>query len=138
MMLFAQVQCKSEPDMLNEKKYWGLCCSCIGLFICLSFFATVEYLYRTDKIDERLADLKLITIDDYTTQTCLPIGLYEEWVQNKGSSFTDDTIPINEFSKDMNKSIKRQIADDQGNDLTEEDLTIVDIDFGFNNTTMYR
>ena len=58
-------------------------------------------------IDEKLGNLKIVTIDDYAVQTRLPKGLYTEWLKNKSANFTDDTIPINEFTKDIEASIKR-------------------------------
>ena len=38
----------------------------------------------------------------------------------------------------MSLSIKRQISNAEGSTVTEEDLNIVDIHFGFNNTTIYK
>ena len=125
-------------EVLEQKNLWGLLNVCIGMLICFSFAHTMQYLYRTDRIDERLDDLKLVTIDDYTVQTRLPAGLYEKFIEDQGTHFTDEDIPINKFTEAMSLSIKRQIANAEGSNVTEEDLHIVDIHFGFNNTTIYK
>ena len=101
--------------MLKSKNYWGLASACIGLWICLIFTFTTKYLYHTDKLDERLADLALTTIDDYAVQLRLPHGLYRDWYKKNEHRFTDETIPIQEFEKDMTESIKRQIVNDEDN-----------------------
>jgi hypothetical protein len=107
MMLFVQVGCGQSKEMIESKNVWGLAAACIGLLISFTFSLTIQYLYRTDKIDEKLADLALVTIDDYATQTRLPKGLYQEYLNNRRGELTDDHIPINEFTAAMGAAIKQ-------------------------------
>ena len=83
--------------MVEDKNISGLQAACIGLVICAWFMLTVEYLYRTDKIEQYQADLKLVTIDDYTAQTRLPKGLYKEFMDDRRRELTDEDIPIYKF-----------------------------------------
>ena len=138
MLLFAQAECTQTEDVNLSKNLWGGAAASIGLLMCLWFTFTMQYLYRTDVIDEKLGNLKIVTIDDYAVQTRLPKGLYAEWLKNKSGSFTDDTVPINEFTKDIGASIKRQIIHEEGSTITEETGRIIDIHFGFNNTKLHK
>ena len=51
MILFAQFECSQKEEMVESKNISGLQAACIGLVICAWFMITVEYLYRTDKIE---------------------------------------------------------------------------------------
>jgi len=72
MVLFAQVACTQSDEMIVSKNVWGLASACIGLFMCLMFMLTLQYVYNTDKINEKILDMALVTVDDYTAQTRLP------------------------------------------------------------------
>ena len=105
MILFAQAECSSEPEVFMSKNIWGGVVASIGLLIMLWYTFTIQYLYRTDVIDEKLADLKIVTVDDYTVQTRLPPGLYKEWLKDRKRSFNQKTIPVLEFERAMSEAI---------------------------------
>lgn len=88
-----------------SKNIWGGVVASIGLLIMLWYTFTIQYLYRTDVIDEKLADLKIVTVDDYTVQTRLPPGLYKEWLKDRKRSFNQKTIPVLEFERAMSEAI---------------------------------
>ena len=67
MLVFAQVSCTQSVDTLVEKGRWGLLSACIGIFMCIVFTSTVKKMLHEDKINDKLLDLKLVTVDDYTT-----------------------------------------------------------------------
>jgi len=119
MLLFAQVECKQTEVMVEDKNIKGLQAACIGLFICASFMLTIEFLYRTDKIEEYKGVLALVTIEDYTAQTRLPNGLYKEFMDDRRSELTDEHIPIFEFKTKMAETIKHQLIEDENNQLSE-------------------
>ena len=106
MILFAQAECTSTDEVLLEKNIWGGAAACIGLLIMLWYTFTIQYLYRTDVIDEKLADLKVVTVDDYTVQTRLPAGLYKEFLKDRKRTFNQNTIRVLEFEKAMSEAIK--------------------------------
>ena len=68
-LLFAQVECKQTDEMVASKNNWGLAAVCIGILMMLSFAVTVRLTLNQDIINERLLDLELVTVDDYTAQT---------------------------------------------------------------------
>ena len=82
---------------------------------------------REDKINDKLLDLRLVTVDDYTTQTRLNPKIYANFLK---SSPQDDpkAVPIMNFKKSMIEKITSQLQVDKDE--------IVDIHFGFNNSRM--
>ena len=48
------------------KKIWGLLVSCIGCAICLVWINAMNYLLKMDKINDKLYDMELVTVSDYT------------------------------------------------------------------------
>lgn len=53
--------------------------ACIGLFMMIVFTSAVRRMLHEDKINDKLLDLELVTVDDYTTQTHLNPKIYEEF-----------------------------------------------------------
>lgn len=105
MVLFAQVSCTQTEETILSKNLWGLATACIGLFMCFIFWSTIHYLLRTDKIKERIHDLNLVTVDDYTAQARLPDGLYQDFLKDQGSELGEDDVPIMRFQEKMIETI---------------------------------
>jgi len=127
MLLFAQVACTQSVDTLVEKNQWALVNACIGLFMMVAFTSTVRKMLHEDKLNDRLLDLKLVTVDDYTTQTQLDPKIYADF--KKTLPHDDSTVaPIMAFKTKMIEMITSQLHTDKSE--------IVDIHFGFNNSRM--
>ena len=52
--------------MLMTKKTWGLVVACLGLAICLIWTNSMNYLLNMDSINDKIYDMKLVTVSDYT------------------------------------------------------------------------
>lgn len=52
--------------MVAKKNYWGLGAAVIGLYMCLVFSGSIKYMLKKDEITEKLVDLEIVTIDDFT------------------------------------------------------------------------
>ena len=63
--MFAQVSCVQTDEMLMTKKVWGLAAACLGLAICMMFRSSMIYLLNMDEIQDKLFDMKLVTVSDY-------------------------------------------------------------------------
>ena len=79
MYLFAQVSCTQTEEMLMEKKVWGLAAACLGLAICMIFSISMTYLVRMDAINDKLYDMKLVTVSDYAIMGQIPRAMYEKF-----------------------------------------------------------
>ena len=55
-----------SEDMLMTKKTWGLVVACLGLAICLIWTNSMNYLLSMDSINDKIYDMKLVTVSDYT------------------------------------------------------------------------
>ena len=42
--------------------------ACLGLFMCLVFVFNLSWMYAESKIDEKLVEMELTTIKDFTVQ----------------------------------------------------------------------
>jgi len=101
--------------------------ACIGVFMMAVFIASVRKMLHEDKINDKLLDLELVTVDDYTTQTQLDPKIYKEF---KETLQHDSAIaPIMEFKRQMSEKICDQM---DGVEKTD----IIDIHFGFNNSRL--
>ncbi len=114
--------------MIESKNVWGLAAACIGVLICLYFSFSIRYLLNLDMIEDKLLDLELDTVDDYTVQCRLDPKIYKEFVKNQ--TFTDQDVPIIKFKEMLIRSIRNQLDTKPGLQGRSE---IVDISFGFNN-----
>ena len=128
MLLFAQVACTQSEEALVMKNRWGLAAACIGLFMCLIFTSFVRKMLHEDKINDKLLDLRLVTVDDYTTQTLLNPKIYANFVKTLPNRDDPKAVPVMEFKKSMAEKITSQLQVDRDE--------IVDIHFGFNNSRM--
>ena len=51
-----QVACEQDPEMLFLKNVLGLCCSVLGLYICLVYHNTITVLKSINMINEKIFD----------------------------------------------------------------------------------
>lgn len=105
MLLFAQVACTQSEEALVMKNQWGLAAACIGLFMCLIFTSFVRKMLHEDKINDKLLDLRLVTVDDYTTQTLLNPKIYADFVKTLPNKDDPKAVPVMEFKKSMAEKI---------------------------------
>jgi len=113
-----------------SKNYWGLAAACIGLLMCIFFSSSVTLMLKLDVIEDKLMDLELVTVDDYTAQTRLDPAIYREFLSN--NIFGDNDVPIMDFKQVIQSSIKDQLL----SEVPESEADIIDIHFGFNNVKL--
>lgn len=100
--LFAQVACKSSSDELLTKNVWGLAVACMSLFIMFLFREASHYFYEADKINEKLLDLKLITVGDYAISGWIPKGVW-----NKHKEKFPNSNPTMTFMRHLGPEIEK-------------------------------
>ena len=66
MVLFVQVDCSQGEEALWNKQKLGLAVACIGLLMCIFFVSTIRLMLNVDKLNDKLFDMDLVTVDDYT------------------------------------------------------------------------
>ena len=133
MYLFAQVSCVQTDEMLMDKKVWGLAAACLGLAICMVFSNSMSYLLNMDEINDKLYDMKLVTVSDYAVMGQIPAAMYERYKMNL--QLTGQTgSPIVLFKDALTDSIELQLQ--QKKNIAEEDAQIADLTFSFDNSRM--
>ena len=130
-LLFVQASCTQPPEMIYQKNVWGLAAACTGLLICLFFVFSVRAQLNLDMINDKLLDLELHTVDDYTVQCRLNPSIYADFI--KGQNFTDKDVPIVKFKEMLIRTVQAQLETRPGLMGRTE---IVDISFGFNNEAL--
>ena len=96
----------------------------------------MAYLMKMDKIDDKLYDMKLVTVSGYAVMAELSPSMYEsiktdmQLNDNPGQN-----IPIMLFKEELEKSIESQL---QAHGLTAEESEIADLTFGFNNKKILK
>ena len=100
MLLFAQVACTQTDEGLVSKNQWGLASACIGLFMCIVFTSSVRKMLHEDRLNDSLLELKLKTVDDYTTQTQLKPKIYAKFEKTLDKT-NSKIVPLMEFKKSM-------------------------------------
>lgn len=85
------------------KNNWGLAVACLGLIIVCWFRARVYYMHKIDCINDKITDLKLITVNDYTIKAPIDAQFYEWWVSQH--NFDADSVPIRVFEEDLRKNV---------------------------------
>lgn len=127
MMVFAQVACTQSADYFDTKNALAYVSASIGIVMMAIFSVAIRKMIREDKLNDKILDMQLVTVDDYTTQTRLDPKIFDDF---KKSLPHDDkqTAPIMKF--------KLRLIDQISSQLHIEKTDIVDIHFGFNNSRM--
>lgn len=73
--------------MVAKKNYWGLGAAVIGLYMCLVFSGSIKYMLKKDEITEKLVDLEIVTIDDFTAQTKLNPEIFKKFMDERRAGF---------------------------------------------------
>ena len=136
--------------MLMTKKTWGLVVACLGLAICLIWTNSMNYLLNMDSINDKIYDMKLVTVSDYAIMGQLTPQMYERFraelaskKKHTGKTLYQmlhnqerkvDTRPIVLFKEELEKEIKQKLTRQGG--LTEEEAEIADMTFAFDNSKM--
>jgi|Transcript_10779 hypothetical protein len=80
---FAQVGCTARDgdhgDYMNVKRYVGLLVATIGVFMCVYYTFTMVKLENEHRINSKLLDYELVSIEDYSVRGKVNRGFYE-WV----------------------------------------------------------
>lgn len=83
--------------MLFLKNTLGLCCSVLGLFICLVYRNTITLLLSTNMINEKIFDGQLITLGDFSVQGQISSSIYKcfkEMLSSSGKDTEENTVRL--------------------------------------------
>ena len=67
-LLFVEVACEQDAEMLQLKNSLGLLCTCLGLLVFLVFRFVLRREVELNKIYDRVFDLKLVTLADFSVK----------------------------------------------------------------------
>ena len=105
-----QIPCIIPSDELVDRKVMGLGIACLGVFLYLYIFLSVEYIksYQDNMFIDW--DVNTISAADYTCE----FGITEEMYENFVNKYLDDTNPISEIGQ-----FRSYVKDEMENRLTE-------------------
>ena len=75
--------CSQTEETLASKKNWGLALACIGIAMLLIYEAQVTKMINLNVINEKLYDLKLITINDFTVKFKVSKAMFNQFKEDK-------------------------------------------------------
>ena len=147
LYLYAQVECNQPKATLQAKNTWGLAVACLGFLIVMVYRATLEYIRSTNQINDKLIDMKLITVDDYSTESKISKKLFEKFKTEVMGDCGPKKSPVHLFEEFMHKEVQKMMMDDNDALLEAQGSTqrtnreeipdkfkIADIQFAFNNS----
>lgn len=85
-LLYAQAACTTTEDYLKRINLYGVSCSVLGLFMCVFWRFTITHIQNEQKIDEKLIDLKEVTIEDYSIRGSISRELYHHALESTKQS----------------------------------------------------
>lgn len=108
-VFFAQVSCKSiDEDFFMKKNYLGALISCLGLYMCLIFWMRINRIWNEVKIEDKILDYQLTTLDDYSVCGNISREFYQDVINqtkidiDSQEDQTDeqkrDIVPIQRFT----------------------------------------
>ena len=146
-----------------EKRQIGLLLACIGLFMCFFFRSTITFMQNELDFEEKILDLELVSVDDYTITGSIPKDLYQrimrqtEFVEaaTRKRNDTNFTIlkPIKRFEEYLIQVIQANLShhqkkkakknsseklEDAPKQNKKEMARIVEIVYAFENRYMLR
>ena len=81
--------------------------ACLGIAICLIWRNAMAYLKKMDKINDKLYDMKLVTVSGYAVMAELSPSMYESIKTNMQlNSNSSQNRPIIQFKEELEKSIE--------------------------------
>ena len=124
-LFFAQVGCTADEEFLHHKMSHALVCSCIGLLMCMYFRFTITHVQSSIKIDDKLLDYDLVSIEDYSVTGKISRRFYDRVVEmtkppeeprrsdlSKAADSVEkkrSQIPIQRFKQYLVKEIERNL-----------------------------
>ena len=76
------------------------------------FRVTLEYIRSYNQINDKLIDLKLITVDDYSTESKIPRKLFEKFKTEVMGEVGPKQSPVHLFEEFMHKQVQNMMMDD--------------------------
>ena len=98
------------------------------------FYSKLAYMKNIFKINEELQDMKLVTINDYTIEAKIEPEMWHKF--RRETNWTVEQDEVLPFEDELGDEIQNQIMKKTGK--TEEDVSIADVVFSFNNSTLLQ
>jgi len=76
---YVQASCQPTEEVLNEKRKLGLAISSFGILNCLLFISLINYSVINLMIREKVWDIKLLTVSDYTLKMDIRSSTFYFW-----------------------------------------------------------
>ena len=113
--------------------------------MCVFFRFTITHLQNRQKIDDKLLDIELISIEDYSVRGKISKDLYEHVMkktENKDLDMLSDDarrnyVPIRRFKEYLTEKIQKNLQE-RDHTLSKKDTQVADIVFAFDNSVMLR
>ena len=140
-VFYTQVSCKSSSqEFFDRKNNWGLINAIIGVYICISFWLSINHAANKLKIDDKLNDYQLVKLTEYTVCGHISKDFYHEVIAQTEpepigeEELTKDEarerVPIQRFARYFMNETKRQLGGEQ--------YRVADLIFTFNNGEMLQ
>lgn len=103
--------CTQTEKTLGSKKNWGLGLVCIGILMMMIYAATLTKMINLDVINEKLFDLKLITVNDFTVKFKVTKDMFDNFKRDKEHKIDDTVDVIQRFEENVSKKIEQQMEE---------------------------
>ena len=135
-----QAACEQDPEMLYLKNVLGLCCSVLGLYICLVYRNTITVLKSINMINEKIFDGQLITLGDYSVQGKINSTMYYNFLAKLGEIGLDNKEnTVRAFQKYFTEQIERWLMkNDKDQNTTFNTYAVADLQLAFDNDGMLK
>ena len=104
----------------------------LGILICFIFRSVTQYIYGLDVINDKIYDLDLITVSDYTVSCDIKEEVYDKFVESLNGDTEHATSLFQQAVKD---TIEKH---DKDNRLDDKKCRVIDIEFAFKGNKMYH
>ena len=93
-------------------KQWGLFLALIGALMCQIYRLTIGHIEAFLRIDDKIADYELISIEDYTVDAKIPPGFYHTVLKSlERDGQPSDEVPIKRFERFFLQNLKAQLME---------------------------
>lgn len=82
--------------------------ACIGLLMLFAFQITTRLMYSETNIDDKLVEMELTTIKDFTVQGEIPLGCYQSFLLNN-SATNDEPVDIKAFKEALKNALRDKL-----------------------------
>ena len=81
-VFFSQVACTTEPkNLVGSKNKWGMFVTTLGLLMVIVYRLRLRRIENELKIEEKIMDYSLSSIDDYTIECKIDSDFYHEVIK---------------------------------------------------------